>query len=73
MVSEVEVRISQHIWQMLSEEQQAAVKTLAQQYAYDFGYDMHWEFFWIRFTPENWVLVNVKEPELLDQFLKRMP
>ena len=69
-MTEVEIRIGRHIWEDLTEEQQGAVKQLSQQYAYDFGYDWQWEFFWIRFTPENWVMVNVKEPQLIQKFLK---
>jgi hypothetical protein len=67
-MSEVEIRISRALWELLTEEQQAAVKTLSQKYAYDFGYDLEWEFFWIRFTPENWLLANLTEAELFKHF-----
>ena len=70
-MSEVEIRIGVYIWQELSEEQHALVKTLSQKYAYDFGYDMEWEFFWIRFTPENWLLANLQDAELLGKFRTR--
>lgn len=68
MVNDVEVRIGRHIWEEMTEEQQAAVKELSQRYAYDFGYDWQWEFFWLKFTPENWLMINMHDAELINKF-----
>ena len=67
-MNEIEIRIARYAWDDLQEEQQQAVKQLSQQYAYDFGYDWEFEFFWLRFTPENWLLLNLHDQELISQF-----
>lgn len=67
-MSEIEIRIARYAWDDMQEEQQQAVKQLSQQYAYDFGYDWEFEFFWLRFTPENWLLLNLHDQELISQF-----
>ena len=70
MVNEVEVRIGRYVWEEMTEEQQAAVKKLSQRYAYDFGYDWEFEFFWLKFTPENWLMINLHDQELIKHFRK---
>ena len=67
-MTEIEIRIARYAWDDMSADKQGAIKQLSQQYAYDIGYDWEFEFFWLRFTPENWMLLNIHDQELIGQF-----
>ena len=58
----VECRISRHRWEMLDEDAQHQVKVLSQEFAEDFGIEWEFDYYWIRFIPEQFLLAKLKFP-----------
>lgn len=57
----IERRISQHRWNDLDEDEQHRIKSVVREYANDFGFDFEFEYYWMRFTPEAWLMANIKD------------
>jgi hypothetical protein len=60
----IEVRISDYEIEMLSLKLFEELKDMIREYGRDGGYDREYSYLWARFSPEQWMLVNVKFPQL---------
>jgi hypothetical protein len=55
-----ELRISRYHWEELDEDKQHEIKTLSQEYSSDFGLNWEYNYYWIRFTEEQFFLAKLK-------------
>jgi hypothetical protein len=60
----IERRIPDHKWLDYSAEDRHSVKQICSDYASEWGWCLEWDYIWIRFTPENLVLANIKYPDI---------
>jgi len=60
----IERRISEHRWNDLDEDEQHQIKRIVRRYASDFGFDFEFQYYWMRFTPENWLLANLADTKI---------
>lgn len=59
-------RISQHVWRdIIDERTRNQIRDIATRYACDFGYDFEFEYIWITFTDENYLLARIASEGLL--------
>lgn len=71
-ISDVELRISQHIWQNLPEHIRAHIKELAEDFAYDYGYDFEFEYLWLKLHPEEYFLLEMASPGFMPYFRRAL-
>ncbi len=57
---EIKLTISEHILQLLTREQQAEIKAMAQEFADTSGIDREFEYRWMAMTKENHLLAEIK-------------
>lgn len=57
----IEVRIADHQWHNLHTDAQIKIKELARDLGSDYGYDFEYNYYWIKFTKENFLLAKIKE------------
>ena len=55
----MEIRYALHRWDEMPEEEHDLIKSVAQRFAYDWGYEHFLEYYWIRFTDENYLLARL--------------
>ena len=53
------VSISRVRWEMFSELQQNKIKTIVKNYSTDMGYDHNYEYYWIEFSKEQYLLAEL--------------
>jgi len=57
-----------HRFNLLSLPAQEDIKLLAREFAINYGYQWEFEYYWINFNEEDWLLANIKFP--IAQILK---
>jgi hypothetical protein len=55
----MKVSISRHRWEMLNELQQSKIKFIVKNYSTDMGYDHNYEYYWIEFSKEQYLLAEL--------------
>jgi len=67
-ISDVELRMSEHTWEMIPEHERAHIKELTQAFAYAAGYDRFFEFIWLKLTLEDYFMMELVAPGFMDYF-----
>jgi len=67
-MANIERRIAQYRWDELNEDEQNQVKLFTREYAKGFGYDHEFEYYWMMFEQEQWLLANLTDPEAARHF-----
>lgn len=65
---EIEVRFGLQFFQELDHDVRDDIKELSEHYACDQGFDHHFEYFWLKFTPQAWFMLNCHRPDLVRHF-----
>jgi len=67
-LSDVELRMSLHTWEMIPEHEQRYIKELTQAFAYAAGYDSFFEYIWLKLTLEDYFVMELVAPTMVDYF-----
>jgi hypothetical protein len=68
---EIEVRFGLQFFQELDDDIRDDIKELSEQYAYDQGFDHNFYYFWLKFTPHSWLMLNCHRPDLVRHFVRK--
>jgi hypothetical protein len=67
-ISDVELRMSEHLWEILPEFEREHVKEVVQEYAHQAGHDKFFEYIWCRMTLENYFMFELAAPAVSRYF-----
>lgn len=68
LISDVELRMSEHVWEIIPEHERNYIKELTRAFAYAAGYDEFFEYIWMRLRLEDYFVMELVAPTMTDYF-----
>lgn len=64
----IELRINTWEFGELSHNLQALTNVMVREYATEWGLDHDFDYYWLQITPEQFVMANIKYPDVITHF-----